>query len=151
MKLWSLMYLKCSSVFVYPQGFIYSRAPDTLGRWRGWKWFMLVHGAVQHCQSLPWKHMADRQARWVTILTWHWLTHVGKGRCEKKGRRGHRSTRLCQQTLPVPPHPHGQETSATMPPTNPNPPPPPPEGMASLNACHRCTLPPVQTWRTNWE
>lgn len=91
-------------------------------QWRGWKWLVRVDDAVQRCQSLPWKHMADLQAHWATILTWHWLTHVGRGRCEEELRRGHRPASLCHQMLPVPPSAlEGHKTSATMLPPNPNP------------------------------
>lgn len=47
---------------------LFLRGRHTLGRWRGVK---MIHAAAQCCQSPPWKHMADRQARRVTILTWH--------------------------------------------------------------------------------
>ena len=48
---WSLMFLKCSSgVFVYPQGFIYSRGPDTLGRWKGVK---MTRAGARRCAALP--------------------------------------------------------------------------------------------------
>lgn len=150
------MRLECSSaVFVYPRGFIYSRAPDTLGRWTGWKWLVLVRGAAQRCQSLPWKHMAERQARWATILTWHWLTHVGRGRCDEEGKRGHPSTRLCHRKSSPWPHlpsaspSDGQETSATMPPPNPTLPPPyPPRARQAWAAA---TVPPVQNLEKHTE
>lgn len=153
------MRLECSSaVFVYPRGFIYSRAPDTLGRWTGWKWLVLVRGAAQRCQSLPWKHMAERQARWATILTWHWLTHVGRGRCDEEGKRGHPSTRLCHRKSSPWPHlpsaspSDGQETSATMPPPNPTLPPPYPprarQAWAAATAAHSTACPkPGETHR----
>lgn len=44
------MYLKCSLMFVYPQGFIYSPAPDTLGGWMGVK---IMHAGALRCAALP--------------------------------------------------------------------------------------------------
>lgn len=93
--------------------------------WNTWQ----VEGGVKtphsarHSQSQPWKHMVDRQAHWATILTWRWLTHVERGRCEGEGSRGHRSAHFLSSNAPRGPPSDGQETSAAVPPPNPNPPP----------------------------
>lgn len=111
--------------------------------WNTWQ----VEGGVKtphsarHSQSQPWKHMVDRQAHWATILTWRWLTHVERGRCEGEGSRGHRSAHFLSSNAPRGPPSDGQETSAAVPPPNPN---PPPEREYGQLEC----LPPLHTAQT---
>lgn len=110
----------CSlAVFIHSWGSSHSCGPCTLCRWRGWGggWtrIVLVSEASLHCQSLAWKHMVDLQAHWATILTWHWLTHVERGRCEEQGRRGHPSPLLCHQVLVILPSTRPPATSPPSP------------------------------------
>lgn len=108
LKRWSLMHFKCSSaVFVYPQGFIYSRGPSTLGRWRGENdscWWVVLRGAASPCLGSTWQIGRRTGPPYWPGTDWHMSGERGV-----KKREGEVSdTLICviKSFLTAPPHLH---------------------------------------------